>query len=275
MFGSGHLRFLLLLIALSLASAMGWALFQGDPRLVGESGAPMFRRAIAPSPGEAISAERDRLKASVDATPELAGFVGRAAKAFPADWNRQADAFVLRAASAHELEKPEAVVADLLRVLRRDRGVVAAKADDAALARVFDAQSTLTGKLANIDKRLCADFILGQTSPAFYDALRSARPAFAELASATLAAIVEGAKAEVERGAPNDGDFSALEAELRRRGLGDTDIAVLLDGKMPDPPMEDGVLCDAGLVYYDAAKSIPTDARMRLYALAMSASSGR
>ena len=137
---------------------------------------------------------------------------------------------------------------------------------------MFDGQSALAGDLAQIDKSLCADFIVGQASPAFLSALKRVRPAFAAFASATLAAMVEGGASPVERTAPTSDDFASLEAELRRRGLGDAEIAALLDGAMPDPPLPDGALCDAGLAYFDALKSIEPAARARVYALAISAS---
>jgi hypothetical protein len=60
-----------------------------------------------------------------------------------------------------------------------------------------------------------------------------------------------------------------LEGELVKHGLGKPEIGALLDGKLPDPPIADATLCDAGIVYFDALKSLPDDARARLYALAV------
>ena len=55
---------------------------------------------------------------------------------------------------------------------------------------------------------------------------------------------------------------------MRGLGLDDAAIAALLDGREPDPPLPDDRLCDAGLVYFQALKSLPDESRLRLYALA-------
>ena len=100
-------------------------------------------------------------------------------------------------------------------------------------------------------------------------AMARSRAELAELANATLAAILDGGASPVARAPPDDADFDNLEKELRRRGLGQTEIAALLDGSLPDPPLADSVLCDAGLVYFEALKALPPDVRMRIYAFAI------
>lgn len=56
---------------------------------------------------------------------------------------------------------------------------------------------------------------------------------------------------------------------LGDHGLSKAEIDALLDGKIPDPPIEDARMCAAGQTYLDVLATLPEVARMRIYALAV------
>ncbi len=269
MFALHHLRLLLLAIAFVLAGALAWRAWQGPVVLPREPERP-FARGERPTQ-EALNDERDAVVRRLSDAPAFAAFVDQLSSAFPRDWDRMLTVFARRGLPAHALDAPEVYVSDALRMLRRDRGVTAGKASADALARVFEAQAALLSGLAASDKRLCVDFLLGQTSPAFMAFIAAHRDLLANLATASLSAMREGETKQVDRPAPSDADFDALEAALKARGLGAPEIGALLDGQLPQPAIPDATLCDAGLVYFDALKGLPDDARMRIYALAIRA----
>ncbi len=274
MFALHHLRLLLLLVASTLAGALAWGLMRGAPPEPREaSRPPTFDRATSQPTGDSLGAEREAILLRLAKAPEFADFTRRVSSVYPADWDRMLNAFARRGLAARTIESPESYVSDILRGLRRNRGIMASKASPALLARVFDAQQQLLSGLAGADKRLCVDFLLGQASPAFLDFAARNRLLLANMASATLDAMIDGDKARIDRDPPADADFDALETALTRQGLGKPVIGALLDGRLPDPPLPDATLCDAGLVYFDALKALPDDARMRLYALAVQAMS--
>lgn len=268
MFAATHFRVLMVAIAVGLAGALGWRLHSPSPQRPAAPHKDDLRAVIAPPTAAALASERRSVQERLDAAPEFADFVARLRTTFPDDWSRMMDAFARRDLARGDLETPEAYLADILRGLRRDRGVVAGRASADSLSRLFDLQAQLIGALAQTDKRLCADFLLGQSSPAFVAAMAQDRSLLSGIAEATLETIVEGGAGGVERAAPSESDFSAIEAALRARGLDDVAIAALLDGRLPDPPLSDGVLCEAGVAYFDALKALPDDARIRVYAFA-------
>ena len=59
----------------------------------------------------------------------------------------------------------------------------------------------------------------------------------ADEALAGLEAIEDGAEKKIDREAPSEQDFDDLEKLLRSRGLDAAAIALLLDGKEPNPPL--------------------------------------
>lgn len=270
MFAQHHLRIVLILVAIGLAGALAWNMTRGQapivPREVG------FGRVVGQPPTrDAIDGERRLILARVAERPAFKVFFERATAAYPRDLDKLLDAFARRGLDARSLDGGETYVSDTLRALRRDRGVMAGRASLDLMTRVFEAQARLLGGLAGADKRLCVDFLLGQTSPAFLDQVGRNPALLADLATATIDAMIDGESRRLERGPPTDGDFDLLEAALTRHGLGKPEIAALLDGRLPDPPIPDAALCDAGLVYFDALGSLPEDVRDRLYALAIQA----
>ena len=103
----------------------------------------------------------------------------------------------------------------------------------------------------------------------FFQFAAEHRALVGDLARAGLDAAIDGGKTKTERDPPTDADFQALEGALRERGLNEAEIATLLDGKSADPPLPDARLCETGRLYLAAMASLPEDARMRLYALAV------
>ena len=90
-----------------------------------------------------------------------------------------------------------------------------------------------------------------------------------EMAIAGLDAIVDGQAKKNTRQAPSDADFALLEKGMAAKGLSQAEIEALLDGKTPDPPLEDARLCQAGRVYLEMLKTLPEPVRLRIYALAV------
>ena len=272
MFSQHHLRLLLLLIAFALAGALGWRLVRGQsPLQTGpELASKHYERAIEPPPTpEAVAARGAEIDARVSSAPEYAGFADRVARAYPAEWSAVLDEAARRSLAARRIESPDFYVSAALRALRRDRGVMASKAGPEALAHVFDAQEKIIGGLAGADKRLCVDFMLGETSPAFLDYMTRNRALMAEMANASLDAMIDGDARKIDRAPPSDADFDAIEAALANHGLGAPEIHALLDGRLPEPAIPDQSLCDAGLVYFDVLRGLPDDVRERVYALAV------
>ncbi|HEY8579794.1 MAG TPA: hypothetical protein VIL72_07910, partial [Beijerinckiaceae bacterium] len=185
------------------------------------------------------------------------------------DYERVIDGFAKKAVADSRLESADYYLTETVRALRSRHGVVAARAQPAALQRVFDAQEKMLAALSDVDPRLCVDFLHGRASQAFFDFAAGARPAVTELARAGLDAIVDGRDSRIQRAAPSDGDFAQLEAALVARGLTRAEIETLLDGKAAEPPLPDVAMCRAGRVYLQALKTLPEDVRLRIYALAV------
>jgi len=89
------------------------------------------------------------------------------------------------------------------------------------------------------------------------------------MAIAGLDAIVDGQAKKNERQPPTDADFLLLEKAMAGKGLSQPEIEALLDGKTPNPPLEDARLCQAGRVYLEMLKTLPEPVRLRIYALAV------
>jgi len=88
-------------------------------------------------------------------------------------------------------------------------------------------------------------------------------------AEAGLVAIDDGAHKKIDREAPTAADFDDLEKLMLAKGVDPAGVALLLDGKAPEPPLSDAQQCANGLVYLDAMKALPDLQRLRLYALAL------
>ncbi|HUZ91669.1 MAG TPA: hypothetical protein VMU78_07200, partial [Methylocella sp.] len=86
---------------------------------------------------------------------------------------------------------------------------------------------------------------------------------------AGLDAMHEGEVKRVERPAPTDTDFDALEKALRERGLETAEVEALLDGKASDPPIADTKMCRAGQIYLETLATMPEPVRLRIYGFAV------
>jgi hypothetical protein len=270
-FAAHHFRILMLAIALGLSGALAWNAYErAHPTAPARSGSDEASAPTRPSPA-ALATRRAEIETLIGGSQVFAGFLARLKQSFPADWNRILDTLARQGATPGENDNAANYISDILRIMRRDRGIVASRAGPEAMASVFEAQARLLSTLAAVDKRVCVDFLVGQASPAFLDLMGRNAGQLADLANATLGAIVDGGARKIVRDAPSDADFDLLAAALTSRGLGKVEIEVLLDGRLPDPPLPDATLCDAGLVYFEALKSLPEGARGRMYALAIQA----
>ncbi|MDE2016193.1 MAG: hypothetical protein KGI57_00645, partial [Hyphomicrobiales bacterium] len=155
--------------------------------------------------------------------------------------------------------------------LKRARGKYAAGAPLAALDAVFAAQAAIASATGQDQAKFCGDFLFGSGGGAPFRAFAAgARPLVGRLASADLAAIVEGAQAKpVER--PTPADFVAFDSALGAKGLGRDDVALLLDGKAPATPFDDARRCADGRAYLAALAGLPDDGRRRLEAFTLAA----
>lgn len=201
--------------------------------------------------------------------PDYASFFSALASRFPADAALIRDNLAALTIAGKAGATPDRFVAVALKTLRETRGVVAAKADTAAMARVFEAQAAMLAALRQTDSKLCVDFVYGGATDAFMAFSGAHRALLAAVAQAALDAIADGGEKKIEREAPGDEDFALLESALREKGFGEPEIAVLLDGKTPDPPLSDDRMCDAARAYVAAVLALPEPARSRVLALAI------
>lgn len=250
-------RVVFALLAL-LAFAGAFALW----RVAAQRPAPV---ADAPAPAEDASRLVQRRLAEAK---DYAPFFEILASRFPAESAQIKTALAERLTTDKDAGA-DALLAQALKSLRETRGVVAAKADAPAMTRVFEAQGAMIAALRAADPKLCVDFVYGGATDAFMTFVATRRPLFAALAKANLDAILDGADKKIERDAPTDDDFAALEKALRDKGLGDAEVATLLDGKTPDPPLPDERMCESAAAYVAAVLALPEPARSRLLALAI------
>ena len=236
---------------LAIALCMGglgvgaWVYANGDGTLrlpwlpISLGGAP-------PANGPSLPvSSRDAVERRMREVPDYQRFFARLRDVFPSDHTAIVDAFVDRLGGRLDADPADLYLFEAYRTLRQTRGIVAAKAGPDALARLFDARATLLQALAAADPHLCSDFLYGATSQRLFDFSAVHRGLVADMANAGLAAIVDG----------------------HAKGLTRVEIEALDDGKAPDPPIEDGRMCRAGQASLEALKSLPVDARLRLYAL--------
>lgn len=214
-------------------------------------------------------AARETIETLIATAPEYARFFARMRETFPADYEATIDEFSTRFASTKQEQSVDYYLSEAVRRLRQGRGVLAAKAEAAPLGRVFDKQLDVLKEVAKEDKRMCVAFLYGATNLDFQRFAAGRRVLVADMALAGVDAIANGQAKKIERTAPTEADFQALESALAARGLGKLEIDALLDGKMPDPPLEDAKMCAAGQIYFEVMRALPEAARMRIYGLAL------
>jgi hypothetical protein len=224
---------------------------------------------ISPAPPAARAAARKSIEARIAQVPEYQRFFDRLRLALPSQYEATLNGFADRLVATGKEQSVDAYLSEAVRDLRQARGALAAKADGAALARIFDVQLAMLDALSKTDQRLCVDFLYGGASEAFYQFSAKNRQLAGDMAIAGLEAIVDGQTKENTRQTPTDADFALLEKAMAAKGLSQSEIEALLDGKTPDPPLQDARLCQAGRVYLEMLRTLPEPVRLRIYALAV------
>jgi hypothetical protein len=255
----------LLALAALVAIFLGWT-YTRAPR--GPDGAPSRVEPRRATPQE-VAAMRRAIERNVAGAPDYAGFFDRLRTAFPADYEGFAARAADRAAAIGETPSADALLIEAARTVRQSHGILAAEADGPALDRFFQARRAVIEELSRSNATLCIDFLYGGGAGDFASFSRDHRGLFAAMANAGLDAIADGQVKRTEREPPNDADFRTLENALRAQGVSNAAIAALLDGKLPNPPLEDGELCDAGRVYLQTLAALPDAARLRIYGFAV------
>lgn len=212
---------------------------------------------------------RGAIEKAIAESPEYSRFFERLRETFPNEYESALNGFSGRATNPGQPDGVDLYVSEAVRQLRQARGSMAAKAEAAPLGRVFDLQLDVLRAIAKEDARLCVAFLYGATNQDFQRFASTRRALVADMALAGLEAIVSGQDKKIERPAPTEADFKVLETALSKRGLGKVEIDALLDGKMPDPPLDDARMCAAGQTYLDVLRTLPEPVRLRIYGLAV------
>jgi hypothetical protein len=230
-------------------------------------------RADIAAPAEYATADahataRDGVEETIADAREYRPFFERLRRAFPSDYDAAIESFASeRLTRAEAPPSVDFYAAETVRRLRQSRGVLASRADPNALGRVFDLHLDMLRALSQEDKRLCAAFLYGGVDQGFHGFAARRRSLVGEMALVGLEAIVSGQDKSAERAPPSEEDFRALEKALSARGLRKTEIDQLLDGKTPDPPLNDDKTCAIGLTYLESVRALPEPVRLRLYGL--------
>ena len=260
------LRFILIGMAIAMFAALGWR--AAHPPRAPE---PVVHDAAPPQPvapsfvslEKARNAVEDHMFEDGDFEPYWSLLKDN----FPADYSGLLDAFAKRSFASRRLDSVDYYMSEAIRTMRRARGLLAAQADSDLVNRIFLLQASVADAIAERDEHLCADFIYGGASEAFFTFSSTHRPLIAEMALANLAAIVDGQTSKIQRVTPTEDDFQALEDALVARGMGRPEIEALVDGKAPDPPLPDARMCAAGRAYLAALAALPEATRIRIEAL--------
>ncbi len=259
------LRLVLVGIAIGLAIILG-VRFIGNP--IGTIQTAVKREAAPPPAAVSLSAEQARsaVEARLRAASEYTRFFKTAEAEFPNDYERVIANFAARAQSGG-VQSPDIYIAELLRSLRQSHGMLASRASVGMIERVFEYQARIINTLAQSEPQLCADFLYGNAPQGFFQFSEKNRPLIAAMAEAGIEAILDGRSLAIDRAPPSDEDFTNLEAELDKKGLGKPEIEALLDGKTPEPPLSDATMCRAGILYFETLHNLPQDSRLKIYAL--------
>jgi hypothetical protein len=249
------------------------------------AGAALLKKAVRPEPASTsltatassrpgepvhnIETVRRTFENMLKGAPEYAVFFERLKADFPSEYESFLTAVAQRSAASGEIGSADLHLAEAVRSLRLSRGVLAAKAGQAALEHIFELQLAMLKALAARDPRLCADYLYGGESSGYLEFAAQNRSLVAEMAVAGVDAIHDGELKRVERDAPTVGEFDALEQMLRAKGLGSQEIEALLDGTVSNPPISDERMCNAGQVYLETLATMPEESRLRIYGLAV------
>ena len=214
-------------------------------------------------------ASRQAIETLIATTPDYARYFARLRETFTADYEAAINDFAARLAETKEEQSVDYYLSEAVRRLRLSRGVLAAKAEPEPMARVFEKQLEVLQAVAREDKRMCVAFLYGATNLDFQRFAASRRRIVSDMALAGLEAIVSGQTKRSSARRRARPTSALLETALAARGLGKVEIDALLDGKMPDPPLEDARMCGAGQTYFEVLKTLPEPARTKVYGLAL------
>lgn len=270
-------RLIALLTGAIVAICLGLGLVlmaTGPAKKIAEPPAPGVEAVVAPAPAEPSNAPqggaaRAKIEALIAGAPEYARFFERLRDAFPSDYDAALDGFSTELLKGKREESVDHYLSEAVRLLRQSRGTLAAKAEPAPLARIFEMELEVLRAIATEDKHLCVSFLYGGVDQDFQKFANGRRTLVADMAIAGLVAIASGRAKKIERTPPSEADFRALENALTARGLGKVEIDALLDGKMPDPPLDDSRMCAAGQTYLEVLSALPEATRLRIYGLAV------
>ncbi|PNG26582.1 hypothetical protein [Methylocella silvestris] len=258
------LRLALLGLAACVAIILGWAYWHEAAR--GPASVRVAERQASP---QEIAAMRRAIERTVAGTPDYSGFFEALKAGFPAEYEAFLVSAAERAANAGESSSADALMIEAARGLRRSHGILAAKADGPTLDRYFDARYAMLHALAANDQALCVAFLYGGGRADFTGFTRDHRTLLAALAAAGLDAISDGKDKRGDRERPTEEDFHTLENALRAQGVSNAAITTLLDGKVLNPPLSDGEMCQAGETYLKTLAALPEAPRRRIYGFAI------
>ncbi len=262
------LKFILIGVAIAMFAALGWRATH-PPR----PPEPVVQKVAPPQPVAPSFATLDKARAAVEdrmfEDGDFEPYWTLLKDNFSADYDGLLDGFGKRAFDAKRLDSVDYYMSEAMRTMRRARGLLAAQADPEIVHRIFLLQASVAEAIAERDPHLCADFIYGGAAEGFFAFSATHRPLIAEMALASLAAIVDGQTSKLRRLTPSDEDFQALEEALAERGLSREEIDSVVDGKAPDPPLPDDRICAAGRAYLASLAALPEAIRIRIEALAL------
>ena len=263
------LRILLVLLAVAVLGLLGWRLTANPVEIADLMPAPLPSIPV-PRTAQPPAAVPERPEDRLVEVPEFSTFYGKLKTGFPHDYAAVLVhmASVQQHAADHASTIGDTMIWEALRDLQQDQGVLASQAGAAALDGYFDARLSMLDSLAPLNARDCVDFLYGMTGESIVEFTASHHGLVATLAERQLAAIEDGRSRHGDRAVPTDADFAALSTALATRKVTPQEIALLLDGATPDPPLPDRRLCDLGRIYLDTLRDLPADARQRIYGLA-------
>jgi hypothetical protein len=272
--GQDVLRLALLSFAALIAVALAVAFFLDAGRQAAETASvetPSSAAPPEPPAAEPLALARGSIEKEIarDA-PDYAVFFARLQSALPSQYDAILDDFAKESLDGKDVRNVDSLLSQAVREVRVSNGILAAKADGPALAHIFDVQLAMMQALAATDPKLCVDFLYGGASQAFFTFSATHRPLVADMAIAGLDAIVSGRTNGIQRDPPGDADFNQLSNAMKAQGVNDAEVAAILDGKQPNPPIPDARMCAVGQIYLKTLGSLPEQARLRIYALAVS-----
>jgi hypothetical protein len=271
--GPDVLRLALLSFAALIAVALAIAFFIDAERQVADTqSAEASNRTPDETPApEPLALARQSIEKDIARNaPDYAVFFARLRATLPNEYDAIFDDFAKEALDGKDAHNIDALLSQAVRELRVSSGILAAKADGPALTHIFEVQRAMMQALAATNAKLCVDFLYGGASQAFFAFSATHRPLVADMAIAGLGAIVSGRANGIERDPPSDADFAQLSSAMKAQGVNDTEAAVILDGKQPNPPIPDARMCAVGQIYLQTLANLPEQARLRIYALAVS-----